>query len=296
MDLSSVKNITPNRNLFKKIMAIIVSILVIIGSFIIITNSNKAAQDTVSVLRVKSSDGLSAYTIITDKNIEEYDIIKKEYSKDMILAEDKDTVINKVNNYYLRDKSILFEDQIIDEKPLRNKWLYELDEDQEVVTIPYNYLECGGDVLLPGDTVRIRVTYETEDNIVNDSENDYNPNGPIVKSRGKFIKSEILFDKIVVMDMLNSNSHSIYELYNEVMQLDEEKRQEVIKSEEFLKNIQPRALLLAGTKEQMTNYAKYKGADTNSFLITILSRSNSEVILDQLSTLENEVGSWIEKN
>ena len=35
-------------------------------------------------------------------------------------------------------------------KGLKNEWLYELGEEQEVVTIPYNYLECGGDVLLPG--------------------------------------------------------------------------------------------------------------------------------------------------
>ncbi|HEX9058750.1 MAG TPA: flagellar biosynthesis protein FlgA, partial [Clostridia bacterium] len=100
---------------------------------------------------------------------------------------------------------------------------------------------------------------------------------------------------IIVKDMLNSNSHSIYEVYKEVMKLSEDKKQEVMKSEDFLKNIQPRSLLLAGSKEQMTNYAKFKSADPKAFLITILSRANNEVILDQLPTLQNEVESWIDK-
>lgn len=292
MDLSRVKNVSPNRNLFKKIMSLLFSIIVIIISFLVITNANKAAKDTVEVLRIKSGEGLPAFVQFSEKNIEKYKIIRKEYSEDMVLAEDMSFVLNKLNKYYLRENSILYNDQIMEEKPKKNEWLYELDEEQEVVTIPYNYLECGGDVLLPGDCVRIRVSYEagggsiaTEDSL----------NSAVVQARGKTIRTDILFDSIVVKDMLNANSHSIYEVYKEVMKLNEDKKQEVMKSEKFLKNIQPKALLLAGSKQQMTNYAKFKSIDAKAFLITILSRANSNVVLDQLPTLENEVKSWIEK-
>ena len=105
----------------------------------------------------------------------------------------------------------------------------------------------------------------------------------------------ILFDSIVVKDMLNANGHSIYEVYKEVMKLSEEKKQEVMKSKDFLKNIQPKALLLAGSREQMNDYAQFKSLDSKLFLITLLSRVNSQVILDELPTLENEVKLWIEK-
>lgn len=107
-------------------------------------------------------------------------------------------------------------------------------------------------------------------------------------------KTEVLFESIVVKDMLNASSHSIYEVYK-VQKLDEDKKQNVMKSKDFLKNIQPKALLLEGTSAQINNYAKYKGLNGNSFLITILSRKSSDVIIDQLPTLEKEVESWIGK-
>ncbi len=296
MDLRTVKSVSPNKHLFKKIVAVVVSILVIVGSFVVITNANKAAKDTVNVVRVKNKDGLPAFAVITEKDLEKYPIIKKEYTEDMILAEDMQNVVNKLSKYYLRKNSVLFKDQILEEKPQRNKWLYELDKEYEVLTIPYNYLECGGDVLMPGDAVRIRVSYEVDDNTpVKSSDSNPNVSSVVVQAGGKKIKTEILFDRITIKDMLNANSHSIYEVYQEVMKLSEDKKQEVMKSEEFLKNIQPKSLLLAGTKEQMTKYAKFKSSDPKAFLITILSRAENEVILDQLPTLENEVRSWIEK-
>lgn len=295
MDLSSVKSVSPNRHLLKKILSLVFSIVVIIVSFIVITNANKDARNTIDVLRVKVGDGLPAFAPITEKDIEKYPLIKKEYTDDMLLAEDLPNVIGKMSKYFLRKNSIIYKDQIIDEKPLKNEWLYNLDKELEVLTIPYNYLECGGDVLLPGDTVRIRVSYEVDSGGYVDPAGE-NPNSTIVQTRGRAIRTDILFDSIVVMDMLNSNSHSIYEIYKEVTKLSEDKKQEVMKSEEFLKNIQPRALLLAGTREQMNQYAKFKSSDAKAFLITILSRANSEVVLDQLPTLKNEVESWIEKN
>ncbi|NLD47414.1 MAG: flagellar biosynthesis protein FlgA [Clostridiaceae bacterium] len=295
MDLSSVKSVSPNRHLLKKILALVFSLVVIVVSFIIITNANKAARDTVEVLRVKAGDGLPAFAPITEKDIEKYPLIKKEHTDDMVLAEDLPNVAGKMSKYFLRKNSIIYKDQIIDEKPLKNEWLYNLDKELEVLTIPYNYLECGGDVLLPGDTVRIRVSYEIDaGGYVDPAEG--NPNATVVQTRGRAIRTDILFDSIVVMDMLNSNSHSIYEIYKEVTKLSEDKKQEVMKSEDFLRNIQPRALLLAGSKEQMNQYAKFKSSDAKAFLITILSRANSEVVLDQLPTLKNEVESWIEKN
>jgi len=296
MDLSQIKNVSPNRHLAKKIVSLLVSIIVMVVSFIVISEANKEASDTVEVLRVKSDTGLQAFEPITEEHIEVYRIIRKEYTEDMVLASEKQDVLDKMVKYYIRPKSVLYKDQLTDQKPLRNEWLYELEDEFEVLTIPYNYLECGGDVLLPGDKVRIRVTYEVEDDQVDPYQTeDYNPNLNVVKTPGKKVVTDILFDSIVVKDMLNANSHSIYEIYKEVMNLNEAERQKVLKSEEFLRSIQPKALLLAGTKEQVDKYARFNGTNTKSILITILSRANSEVILDHLPSLISEVESWIEK-
>lgn len=288
MDLSTVKSVSPNRKLFKKILALLFSIAVIIISFIFLNNANEAAKDTVEVLRINQDGGVPAYVALTEKDIQKYSIIRKEYTDDMILAEDIDNVKDKFTKYYLRDKSVLYKDQLMEEKPKQNEWLYELEDDHEVLTLPYNFLEAGGDILMPGDNVRIRVSYEDESG----GGGTGNPNGGFVSSSG--VRTEILFESIEIRDMLNSSSHSIYEVYKEVLKLSENKRQEVMKSDEFLKSIQPRSLLLEGTREQINNFAKYNGYEGKKYLITILSRKNSQVILDELPTLQREVESWIE--
>ncbi|WP_127508048.1 flagellar biosynthesis protein FlgA [Paenibacillus humicus] len=289
MDLSTIKSVSPNRNTFKKIMALLFSLAVIADSFVVITNANKAAKDTVDVLRVSDSGGIPAHTVLTEKQLQKYAIIRKEYTDDMVLAEHMDEAVGKFSKYYLRGNGVLYKDQLAAEVPKKNEWLYKLDDKQEVLTLPYNFLEAGGDILMPGDRVRIRVSYEVDKPAAS------NPNDIYSVSQGKTTKTEVLFDSIVVKDMLNGNSHSIYEVYKEVLKLSEDKRQTVMKSEDFLKNIQPRALLLEGSSDQINYYAKFKSMENKSLLITILSRSDSQAIVDQLPTLQNEVESWIDK-
>lgn len=288
MDLSGIKSKTPNKHMFKRVAAVLFSILIIVISYMVMTKASKDARNVVEVLRIKSNEGIPAFVIITDNSVEKYPIIKKEYTEDMILAEEMDAIKGKLTAYYIRGNSVLYKDQLVDEKPKQNEWLYQVNEKNEVLTLPYNFLEVGGDILMPGDRVRIRVSYEVEEKSPAS-----NPNAIYSESSNMIKKTEVLFDSIVVKDMLNSNSHSIYEVYKEVQKLNDQKKQEVMKSKDFLRNIQPKALLLEGTSEQINNYAKYKGLSGNSFLITILSRKDSDVIIDQLPTLENEVESWI---
>lgn len=295
LSMKEVKNVKPNKSLYGKIIAIIISVLVVAGSFIIINKADQAARETISVIRIKS-EGINAYEVLTDAKYEEYSIIKKEFNENMIKAEDVEEIEDKYVKYYLRGGSVLFNDQISNEKPLKNEWLYELDEKKEILTLPYDYLECGGDILTPGDRIRIRVSYEKDSLTSVTSNDDINPNMNSNTSSGKTIMvTEVLFDSITVRDMLNANSHSIYEVYKEIMSMDEEEKQSVMKSQSFLKNIQPRALVLEASSDQIDNFSKYKGKQGQTLLITILSRANSTVILDQLPTLENEVESWIEK-
>ncbi|WP_238655339.1 hypothetical protein [Paenibacillus piscarius] len=293
MDIRGVKNVAPNRNLLKRMGAVLFSLTVIVVSYIVITNASQDARDTVEVLRLTQKGGLPAFTVLTDKQVETYNIIRTEYTSDMVLADKLPDVLGKFTKYYIRDNSVLYEDQLLDEKPVKNEWLYKLDEKQEVLTLPYNFLEAGGDILMPGDRVRIRVSYNVEEAAASGAGG--NPNAVFNSSQSSVTKTEILFDSIVIKDMLNANSHSIYEVYKEVLKLSEDKRQEVMRSDDFLKSIQPKALLLEGSGEEINKYAKYKSLDSKSFLITMLSRSGSTVIMDELPTLQNEVESWIEK-
>ncbi|NLP13969.1 MAG: flagellar biosynthesis protein FlgA [Clostridium sp.] len=288
MKINSIKDIGTGRRFPKRFFAVVISITIIIAAFVVLSNADNAAKDTIDIIRVRPSEGISANTLVTENMIEKYSIIQKEYNEDMVTYDRRDEVLNKYTLYYLRGKSPVFADQLTTEKPLKNEWLYELDEKNEVLTLPYNYLNCGGDILTPGDVVRIRVAYNVT---VTGSTDDY----PGFAAQEEQRKLEVLFDKITVRDLLNGKGHSIYEVYKEVLKLSEEQRQKVMKSNEFMENILPKALILEGTKEQADKYAKFSDDGEARFTITILSRKNNQNIMDQLPTIEKEVESWIQQ-
>ena len=277
-----------------KIITVVISIAALALCFIYLQNIDSAARNTVKIVRAKNE--MPAYALISREDIEAYDIIKKEYDNAMILFENAESIYGKYTTTNIRKSTVLYQDQLMDERPLRNEWLYGLNSDEEVVTIPYNSTEAGGSILLPGDLIRVRVSYEVEETApaVPDDEN---PNSYITPQKtNKKIKTDILFNSIVVKDMINTNGNSVYEIYKEVMRLDEKQRQDVMKSNDFISSIRPKALLLAGSPADMERYAQYKySVSSGSFLITILSRTGNEIGLDRLPTLETEVRSWMEK-
>lgn len=295
LNVKSVKNVTPNKNMIKKVIAVVLSVAVIVGSYIAINKAAEDTRNTVAVVRVKNNDGLEMNTLITENDVETYNIIRTEYTEDMVLAEDIENVIDTYTMYYLRKNSIVYKDQVGGERPITNEWLYNLAEDEEVVTIQYNYLKCGGDILMPGDRVRIRATYDIT-NEASTSSSWYGDSSDAIEysDKNNTKRTQIIFDSIEIMDMLNEDSHSIYEIYKEILRMDEKQRQQVMRSEDFIKSILPRALVLAGTKDQINEYAKYANVKDGDLLITILSRENSNPIIDQLPTLQSEVESWIE--
>jgi hypothetical protein len=289
MNISNIRNIKPGNKFYKKVLAVVLSLLVISFSYVLLNNVGKAARDTVDVIRVKLEDGLPAKTMITADMLEKYAIIRKEFNEDMMTYDHLNEVINKYSLYYMRKKAILFKDQITDVKPVNNAWLYALEPSKEVLTLPYDYLKCGGDILKPGDKIRVRITYESN-TPTNESDSAFNIAGSDRSSKVK--NAAVLFDSIVVKDLLNASGHSIYEVYKEVQKLSEEKRQTAMSSDGFIRNIQPRSLVLEATYEQVQQFAKYKDNDNNLFTITILSRMGNANILDQLPTVEKEVAAW----
>ena len=285
------KGTSVGKKTITKLIAVGVSVLTLCLTFFYLQNADSESRDTVKVVKIRH--GMPAYAVVTKSDVEAYDIIKREYdSGEMALFEHVESeVYGKYTTNPLRKGTVLYKDQLTEEKPIRNEWLYSLSEGTEVVTIPYNSSEAGGDILLPGDLVRIRVSYETEK--ITPLFSEENPNIYQEKA-GKTMQTDILFDSIVVKDMINASGHSVYEIYKEVMRLDEKYRQDVMQSKEFISNIKPKALLLAGAPEDMERYAAYKSKSSSSnFLITILSRANSDVGIDSLPTLETEVRSWI---
>jgi len=283
-------------NLFKKILAVLLSIAVFSGSYMLISKASADTKEVEEVLRIKAKDGLPAESVLTMDNIEKYTIVRKEHTADMVPAANIEDVLEHYTTYFMRNGAILHYDEYIREKPLKNEWIYRYRNqeiaDKEILTIPFNYLESGGDILTPGDSIRIRIKYEVEEVEI---EEGYDFDGEYYSRPGKPAKREVtedLFDSIVVTDMLNSKGHSIYEVYREVLRYPESERQKLLKSSDFMNNIVPKTLVLAATDKQVEKYMHYKSS-SKGILITLLPRDENSIILD-LPILEQEMRVWLE--
>lgn len=270
MKVNNIKNIKPGRELPKKIFAILLCTIIVIGAYMFLDNASKEARNTVDVVRLRGRNGVPANTLITRDLLEIYSIIEAEYTSDMLKYSELDEALNMHTQYFLRGRSILYKDQYTQEKPLKNDWLYNVADGNEVLTIPYNFMEAGGNILVPADQIRLRAIYANSSSGAVDRET-------MTRSTGTHTV-EVLFENITVRDLLNSQGNSIYDIYRELSRLGEEERKKAMEGRDFLSRITPRALVLEATPEQIDRYSLYKGKRDLSFTITILSRKNNDMV------------------
>lgn len=295
MDINSIKNIKPGSNLPKKIVAVLVSLLVVVVSFMYLNSVNDDAKELVDIVVIKPSGGVSAKTLLNDKMIEKGSVLKTDFKEGMVTYDKIGEVLNKYSAYFLRYDTPVYYDQLVDTKPVRNEWLYSLSDNTEVLTVPYDYDKCGGDVLMPGDYVRVRITKEYDKVTTVSTDAGQSPYYNAGTGSEKQIKTEVLFDRILVKDMLNSKGHSIYEVYKEVLKLSEEERQAAMTSKDFMQSVLAKSLVFEANAEQVVKYAE-ANLDNSKFTFTILTRAGNENLIEQLPTIEKEVETWVNSN
>lgn len=289
MDINSLKNIKPGSNLPKKIVAVIVSALVVIASFSYLNSVNSDAKEFVEIVVIKPAEGIPAKRLITDSLIKKGKILKTDFRDGMVTYDKVDEVVKKYSVYFLRYDTPLYFDQLTDDVALRHEWLYELPKESEALTMPYDYDKCAGEILKPGDYVRVRVTVEETKS---SSEPDLGqvPYGNTALTGDRSFMTEILFDRILVKDMLNSKGQSIYEYQEEIKGLGEAEKQKAMESKEFIQSVMAKSLVFEATPEQVDRYTKFNLS--GDFTFTILSRRDNKNLIEQLPTVEKEVEEW----
>lgn len=291
MDINSLKNIKPGSNLPKKIIAVLVSVIVVIASFSYLNSVNSDAKEFVEIVVIKPSVGIPAKNLITESIIQKGKILKTDFKNGMVTYDKIDEVLNKYSLYFLRNDTPLYFDQLTETKPVRHEWLYSLPKESEVLTVPYEYEKCGGEVLIPGDHVRVRITYEDVNAQSASPDVEQNAYMSTGSPGRKNLKTEVLFDKILVKDMLNSKGHSINEVFKEVSELGEEEKQAAMSSKDFVQSVLAKSLVFEASPQQVEKYAQ-SNVNSATFTFTILSREGNEKLIEQLPTVEKEVKAW----
>lgn len=116
-------------------------------------------------------------------------------------------------------------------------------------------------MLVPGDKIKISIL--NKDNIIK------------------------TYDSAIVIDILNNNGISIFDIYYKLFVLSKEKQEELLFNIDFQKNIEPANILLKVIEIDSIDYNSLKEYELN-YEITLLNEIEENIILKALSDLKKK--------
>lgn len=261
--------------------------------------SSAEMKKTVQVVRLKADTPISANSLITNDNIELYEMYYKEFqqygtmpfadgTKRSIIVRwaDKDAVVDKrYAAYYLRGGTVLFWDSTLVDQTRKNSYLYNMTG--ELLNIQMNTVQDFGDMVVPGDTLNIRAIYgATVYNLPTEIEYRLSQESGRNSSNGvEITKNDMLFSEVTILDMLNSSGNSIFDIYYQYISKTKAEQQAMLADEGFLASVKPASILLEVTAEEVERFMTLDGAGAQ-YRITLLPRTSNSTITDSLSEIQ----------
>ena len=292
----NAKNASRAKN---RVIGLIMALAVIVFVIIMTAISTAETKKTVTVVRVKDGESISANALITEDMLEPYDMYYKEYRQygtmkfsdgstrsTIVTWNDRDLVVNtRYAAYYLRGGTVLFWDSTLKDQTRKNSYLYSMSG--ELLNIQMTTTDDFGDMVVPGDTVNIRATYT---NTVYDlpSEEEYMmalQAGSAGSSGVEVEVNEMLFDEVQILDMLNSDGNSIFDIYYSYITMTKAQQAACLEDDGFLDSVKPSSILIECTSEEVEHYMRLqaKGA---TYQMTLLPRTSSSNITDSLNDIQ----------
>lgn len=281
-----------------RVLGIIIALAVVVFICIITAISAAENKKTVTVVRIKSDMPISSNALITEDMVEPYDMYYKEFeqygtmefsdgNKRSIIVRwaDRDLVIgSRYSAYYLRQGTVLFWDQTMKQQTKKNSYLYSMDG--ELLNIQMEPTTDFGDMVVPGDALNIRVSY-VKTNYDLPSEEQYQ----LALDTGNSIDTvetqvtELLFSEVQILDMLNADGASIFDIYYDFISASKQTQREALENEEFLTSITPKSILIECTAEEADRFMEIS-AKKPEYLMTLLPRKSSSAIINSLSDIQ----------
>lgn len=288
-----------------RVIGVFIALATIVFVCVVTSISASENKKVVSVVRLK--DNVSANSMITEDMIEEYDMYYKEFEqygvvnfsdgtkkKSVVTWEDRDSIVgNRYAAYYLRGGTVLFWDQTVKEQTKKNSYLYSMDG--ELLNIKMN-TDDFGDMVVPGDTLNIRARYQKV-NYDLPTEEQYK----LTTEEGGTVQAvttpvtEMLFSEVTVLDMLNSEGNSIFDIYYDYISKSKEEQAALLADSEFLTSVEPDTILLEVTAEEADRFMEIEANDAE-YLMTLLPRTGSSSIIDSLAEIQSALNGTTKTN
>lgn len=164
----------------------------------------------------------------------------------------------------------------------KNSYLYTMDGELLKLNVTGGEF---GDMIVPGDKVNIRLTYETQDYTLPTDAEYQSMMGAGAEIDRTITVTEMLFSECSILDMLNGSGESIFDLYYELLSLPETERKAIVTSDDFKSRVSPTNVLICVTAEEADRYAQI-GGKGGDYLITLLPRDGTSEILSVLDELK----------
>lgn len=281
-----------------RVVGVLVALIFIVVVIVLMGIATSESRQQISVVMLK--DNVSANAMITDDMIEEYKMYYNELknygvqelsdgTKRQTIVEwkYKDQVVGKrYAAYYLRGGTVLFWDSTVKEQSKKNSYLYSMDG--ELLNIQMDTKDFG-DMVVPGDVINVRASYNTVDYSLT-SEEQYRlslESGERTTMSGVQVsKNELLFSEVAILDMLNSDGASIFDIYYDYISKSKAEQNALLQDDAFLQSVTPSTILLEVTAEEADRFMEMESLGAE-YLMTLLPRTGSSAILDSLSEIQS---------
>lgn len=284
---------SPKARFRSQVFGVILSFIFIISVSMLAILANKENTKTISICRLR--ENISSGAIITESQLEKYDMYYKEFSNRgvqtlsdgskralIVTWENRESIIGKrYASSFLYAKSDLLWSMTTPEQNRRHSYLYSMDG--ELMNIQMNTSDFG-EMVVPGDRLNIRVSYnEIVYNLP--TEEQYMLSKDSLANGVSIQENEKLFNEVAILDMLNSNDKSIFDIYYDFVSASRSHQAALLGDADFLASVKPKSILLQVTAEEAEKFMEIQ-KKSPTYLMTLLPRTSSNIILDSLSDID----------
>lgn len=293
IDVNNVSNRNKTKFSQTVLVVCVLLIFVIVVIAINVISVNKL-QQKVAIVHLKES--VAQNQRISESNLEEAYMYAAEFKNvgTVVLSdgtersavvrwEERDRIIGGYAAHYLRKGTAIYWDSLTRETTKKNSYLYKMDG--ELVKLDVS-ADVFGDMVVPGDRVNIRCIY-TEQSYKLPTVAEYEAMNQLGLTMNNTEEKQVkLFSNVAILDMLNSDGESIFDIYYELTNLSTAQQQATIKTDEFRSKTAPSQILLCVTEEEADMYMRIQNKQP-TYMLTLLPREGSNLILDALAALQD---------
>jgi hypothetical protein len=219
--------------------------------------STLTLRDTVEIVKLTSSvpqDGS-----VFPSNMYKDTMLKSEYEKQgvytlsnglkrrsIVLWDDRTRIKNAYAAYYIRKDTPLYWDSLTKETPKKYSYLYKMDGELLKLDLKANEF---GKMLVPGDRINVRASYTENEYKLPDEKDILLQQQMGIQPDSTVTRNIKLFNNVPVLDILNKDGDSIFDIYYKLLALPKQEQQTTVASEDFQKKIQSTFILLNLTTE-----------------------------------------------